>query len=126
MFSIRARKAEDLAFIVDSMCQTMLASYWPMTKDDYFPWFKRRVNQLIDRSEVIVACADDDDDAILGWMMVEGDCVHMLYVRRDVRRDVGIEMALLALASWARCYSHKTKAPELKGLRYRPDLAEKA
>jgi hypothetical protein len=74
---------------------------------------ERVVRAILARSTVVlrVACATDDEDALLGWaaMVPTGElpCVHYVYVKRGVRRS-GIASALVAPLQSQRCeYSHQ-------------------
>ena len=123
MFKIRPGKPTDLGFVVETMVRKLLPAYKTMPRDQYWTWMKARANRLAGRSDIIVACAKDDEDTILGWLMLEKRCIHFVYVRPDVRQSFGVEDALLKYVTGADCYSHKT-LKELKKLPWRPDLAE--
>ena len=57
---------------------------------------------------VRVCCLPDDEDAILGWSITEPDCVHYVYVRKELRRQ-GIASKLLDgfLSRDELVFSHK-------------------
>lgn len=135
MFVVRPFRESDRPFIVDSFCQSYYGApaVRGMPKDDYFPWFKRRVNHYCDLMDAYVAVSETDDDAILGWALMEptaaGYCLHYVFVRGGAAsaRGCGIAKALVAAAGYdVAFYSHRsngvTSVP--RGWTYRPDLAD--
>lgn len=53
------------------------------------------VVKLLRESTVLVACTDDDQDAILGWACLAPPVLHYVYVKAPFRR-LGIGRALLS------------------------------
>lgn len=54
---------------------------------------KRRYGPVLQRSDAWVVCLDDNEDAILGWAVLEDDRVHMIYTRSSARR-LGVQRAI--------------------------------
>lgn len=121
MFHVRPGKPEDYGYVVEPMCHAMFPRYKPMHPDRFYPWFRGRVNGMLARSTLIVAVADDDDDAILGWAMFEGNCLHFVHIRPEAK-PLGVAAALFKYLEHVSSYSHKGGLKAPTGLEYRPDL----
>lgn len=88
MLIVRPPNPTDLWFIHDSW----LKSYWKSghapVKDwpTYFEGQAKRIDRLLVLSETRIACFDSSPDEIVGYAVVQGECVHWLYVKKDYRR----------------------------------------
>lgn len=84
-----------------------------------------RIERLIKRSEVRVACATAVPDEILGYAVVENGALHWLYVKSVYRRQ-GIARTL----AWGTlCYTHKPSSDGQKfaralNLQYQPQYGD--
>jgi GNAT superfamily N-acetyltransferase len=78
---------------------------------DYKAGQNRRIETLLERSEVLVAFAPAAPDEILGYAVIEGEALHYTYVKSIYRRR-GIATGLIR--SRAKTYSVKT--PGMKKL----------
>lgn len=96
------------------MLDTWAQSYWAapavrgMSRRDYFPAMHAQIARLLSRSAVIIACDADDPDTIVGWACVEGECLHYLHTRKELRGQ-GISRQLLAEAGALSVYSHVSR-----------------
>ena len=83
------------------------------------------VKEIIERSNVVVACLADARDAVLGWVAFEGLVVHYICVKPRWQR---LGVATFMLCDFAELrdvmYTHKTsdgsKLPIAKGWEYHP------
>ena len=53
------------------------------------------LKKILDRSLVLVASDPEEDDHVFGYCVFEKDCLHWVYVRKDLRR-MGLGSYLLA------------------------------
>lgn len=124
-FKVREGGANDLPFVIDSWSQSYYGAkaVAGMQKDDYFPAMHSKVKDILARPGVVlvVACASEDDDTILGWAAFEDRCLHYVVVKKDVR-GVGIAKALVPDS--ITMYSYKSARIEKipNGWKYRPDM----
>lgn len=74
---------------------------------NYMPGTWATAEAILDRSRCLVACAAADTAVILGFAVVEGNVVHYVFTRPDVRRS-GIAKQLLGplLGKKAMRFSH--------------------
>lgn len=74
---------------------------------NFMPGMWATAESILDRARCLVACAAADRSVILGFAIVEGNVVHYVYTRPDVRHQ-GIATQLLAplLGNKAVRYSH--------------------
>jgi GNAT superfamily N-acetyltransferase len=95
---MRAGRPSDVPFIESSWRNSASHSSEPAArKPGFHGAVNARAREIAARADtrVRVACVPGDEDAILGWAVVEPALVHYVYVRRDARRQ-GIARALLA------------------------------
>lgn len=88
----------------------------------YQPGMDARIKTLIKRAGVTVAYATVAPTEILGWICIEGDCLHYVYVKAVYRRQ-GIARALAG--EGLTVYSHPSSRAGAKflkalGLEYNP------
>lgn len=84
---IREFREEDKAFIADSWKKSFRwspCSKW-ISNGAYYGEMNKRVDDLLSRGRTLVACNPVSDDHIVGWVCVEGDVVHYLYVKTPMR-----------------------------------------
>ena len=62
-----------------------------INKDSYMVGQNKVINHLIDTSKVLIACDDQDEDLILGFMIYDNfplaDVLHYCYLRKDFRQN---------------------------------------
>ena len=97
MFTIRIAKKEDISFVYS----TWLKSYKhgsPLTKytkrELFFEVHQRILDELLSKSKVIIACKDDDEDLIFGYIVFEPHIMHYVYVKEPFR-NYGIGKRLI-------------------------------
>jgi GNAT superfamily N-acetyltransferase len=68
----------------------------------------KRIAWCLENGRTLVACLDDDEDALLGFINASADkrTVHYVAVRKDFRGN-GIAKALMAHMPGAERYSHR-------------------
>lgn len=89
-YVIRLGRPSDLPFVVDSWVKK------GRQPDERFSAATARVRNILARETTLlkVAVLADDDDAILGWAVLEPGVCRYVYVRKDARGQ-GIAKALL-------------------------------
>jgi GNAT superfamily N-acetyltransferase len=77
-------------------------------KNAYFKTYERFIGNLLHRDSAYLRLAvlSDDHDVVLGWALMEPECMHYVYVNRDYRR-IGIAKALVKEPF--KEFSHLTK-----------------
>ena len=92
---------------------------------------EERINELLERSTVVMACDPGDPNYILGWAVIEGPVVHYVYVRQALRRARVAQRLLggvpspVACSHWSHwCETIETDKPG--SLRYEPSRLEKS
>jgi GNAT superfamily N-acetyltransferase len=99
MFKIRQAKGNDLNFIYS----TWLRSYKhdsPVTKqikrDLFFKEHQRLIDKIFMRPNINIymACKDDDEDLVFGYIVYEPKTIHFIYVKESFRK-LGIGKRLL-------------------------------
>ena len=96
-FLIRAGRESDRPFVESSWKHSASHSALEAArKPGFHAAIAERCRRICARphTQVRIACIPGDEDAILGWAIVELAVVHYTYVRRDARRQ-GIARALL-------------------------------
>jgi GNAT superfamily N-acetyltransferase len=82
----------------------------------YFRVYQPIVEALVGRSTIVVATLPEEPDVVLGWMAVEGDCLHYLLVKPRWRR-LGIARWLIEqLDGMNAVYTHAPSPTVAKGL----------
>ncbi len=99
-YRVRAMVAGDMNYIrsswMRSSCSSKLAR--AMGVEHYRRDVRGLVEMLLTRASVLVACSDQDDATLLGWLAYERPAiVHYAYVREELRRN-GVATAMLAAA----------------------------
>lgn len=110
--SLRAFRDTDRRFIVHSWLKSFGGSRVAtlVEPDAYYRDYRKLIERALSRSRVLVACQPDDDDAIIGWTVVEPRndrmLVHYVYVKHPFRR-FGVAKTLLApLIDKPATYTH--------------------
>jgi hypothetical protein len=136
------RNAEDLGFIVKGWLRSYKDSPWAGSMADEFriPALRESILALVNKSEVRLACFEEDPDLLLGFVCYETGhdwpLVHYVYVKAgqdNVNRRKGIGSFLLDAAkeghdAQAR-FTHRTKLGSYlfpKAKYYRPKGARTA
>jgi len=69
-----------------------------MPKNDYYQHYKELIKNVLDKSEVMIACDPNDDDFFFGYMIVrivdDIKIVHYCYTKKPFRR-FGVQRKLL-------------------------------
>ena len=119
MVSYRVGKAADRAYVARTWVRAYAHTDWGRdTGRVYAAEHPLVVASILERgAELRVAHVIDDEDAILGFAVTEGRCIHYVYVRVETRR-LGIARTLLgyrlAESSEVLEFSHRPQALGLK------------
>ena len=89
MIAVRHAVSDDLDFIIHSF----LLGFWGspavrgMDRDAYFVMMRPRFKAALanQHTQVLVACAEDDPNTLLGWVAFHGDTLLWAYVRKPMR-----------------------------------------
>lgn len=122
--AVRLAGPGDMAFVSASWFEC----YWKATARDanipygtYRPAQDALIRRLLARSKTLVAYAREIPDEIAGYIVLEGDCAHFLYVKHVYRR-MGIATGLAKDVT--KRYSHATKLgtriARAKGIHFDP------
>lgn len=97
---IRPASVDDAAFVISSYLKSQRNEGHNalMSNDVYYARVKPRVERMIARDQVIVACSPEDAWHLYGWLAYEPGVVHYAYVKFPYRR-FGIGRALFAKAN---------------------------
>ena len=111
MVSYRVGKAADRAYVARTWVRAYAHTDWGRdTGRVYAAEHPLVVASILERgAELRVAHVIDDEDAILGFAVTEGRCIHYVYVRVETRR-LGIARTLVNPT--APMPSFKTLPPE--------------
>lgn len=129
-FRVRSDRADDHAFVAKSWRDDFGSSpdIAGVDRADYRDRMLAYVERMVARpgAELQIACAENDEDAIFGWALIEGATLHYVYVRggENSMRGHGIMRALTG-AHRIDKYSHRNgrwKAPA--GWRFVPAWLE--
>jgi len=97
MYQVRKAKSDDINFIY----ATWLRSYKhdsPLTKYTkrtlFFDEHQKLLDRLLPKIQVIVACDENDQDLIFGFLAFEPKIVHFVYVKEPFRK-MGIARKLI-------------------------------
>lgn len=102
-FKLRPYKESDLNFVRNSWAKSYYkgAEYVDFLSPNEFNERHRPIREdLLNRSNsaIVIACSSQDEDLILGWILVEkppkGTILHYLYVKEAFKKE-GISDALL-------------------------------
>lgn len=113
LFKIRYGVPADIPFIASSWSKSYQSSaaVRNVRTSLYFDRQKQTILHLLQRSQCLVICLREDEDAILGYVVFEKDVLHFVYVKEAWRKH-GIATRLVSAAGLdipnAR-YSHRAE-----------------
>lgn len=87
-FNIREPKPTDLNFIQSSFLKSMKkesALGRACSTRVFFKEFTKVIDYILDRSEILIACDQSNEDTILGYLIYEPTVVHYAYVKNGLR-----------------------------------------
>lgn len=58
----------------------------PVKSDVYFEEQRWLINALLENSQLLIACLDDDDDQVFGWVCYAPSVLHYIYVKVPYRK----------------------------------------
>lgn len=123
--NIAYRPAEitDLSLIYSTWTKSLYFALYKEQEVDpvhtYYPNATRAIQSILERSNVAVACLEDQPDVVLGYCVFEGFVLRWIYMKK-VWRKQGIAKKLIAY-SGAKAYSnHIGKRSNTFGLLYDP------
>lgn len=90
MFNLRPANESDLNFVAASWKQSFRKEYPKLTKDEFFEVINPKVDKIIERSDILIACDPEEPRVIYGYLVykvVESiPVVHFAYVKQSLRR----------------------------------------
>lgn len=122
-YEIRTAKPSDRDYII----KTWLDSYFlnsgfgkSVSKGIYYKYHNQMINRVYDNSKILVACDPNDDDFILGYVVLdyfnENDILHYAYVRKEAR-NCGLFKKMMMTGKRNNICSVTHNGPVFKGLR---------
>lgn len=87
--TIRDPKPEDINFILSTMLKGLFygSKFWAeVDQTSFFSNYEPFIKHLMLRSQIKIACLDDDQDVILGYSMANGNTLHFLFVKKSYRK----------------------------------------
>lgn len=110
---IRPATASDLPFIYSAWLKSFRRHPWvsPAPNAVYYKYHHDIIDRLLQRGLISVACSDEDEDQILGFVVYENRAnlviLHYYYVKQPYRR-MGIAGQLLRSLPSIDFYTHQT------------------
>lgn len=99
MIVVRHARESDIPFIIERWKNSVLDSepYRAMDRITYYESMRRRIARLLSKSEVRVACAEDNEDTLFGFAVFEPAkrIGHFRFVRKDFRGELHLGRALV-------------------------------
>lgn len=86
---VRDARPEDINFILSTMLKGLFygSKFWSeVDQDSFFKNYEPFIKQLLVKSNVKVACLEDDADVILGYSMYHNDTAHFVFVKKSYRK----------------------------------------
>src|ERR1022692_61729 len=87
--TIREPRPEDINFILSTMLKGLFygSKFWnEVDQTSFFQNYEPFLKTLMLRSEIKIACLDDDQDVILGYSMAKANVLHFLFVKKSYRK----------------------------------------
>lgn len=98
MINFRETTEKDLPFIYNSWLKSARSSYANLPSIEYFQMKKKECEEILKNSKVIVACSEDDQNFIFGYIVykiIDDVCIlHWAYVK-SVNRKLKIARSML-------------------------------
>lgn len=125
-FKIRSPKASDLNFIQSSFLKSMKSESnlgRSCSTRVFFGEFPKIIDRILSVSEILVACKDDEEDVIFGYLIFEPEVIHYAYVKSGLRRlDVARDLVTKAFPQ-AKSVSFSMNTNDAKKIREKyPEL----
>lgn len=114
LVTLRQGRPDDLAFVLDSWLQSYRDNNpeaRALPRALFYSMHRRVVERLLARSLVVVACAKDNPNHILGWAAYETEpgVLHYLYVKAAYRgHDISRWLAAVVQSRGCTWLSHRT------------------
>jgi GNAT superfamily N-acetyltransferase len=115
---LRDMRSDDNAFVRDSWLRSHFNAHPErdvINRRVHLAGQSRRIDRLLERSIVRIAAYEDDSDLVLGWVCVENERVHYVYVKKLYRKQGIARMLLSDLLPRPCLFSHRVtglRAPD--------------
>lgn len=86
---IRDPQPEDINFILSTMLKGLYygSRFWSeVDQDAFFKNYEPFIKNLMIKSQVKIACLEDDQDVILGYSMFDHNILHFIFVKKSYRK----------------------------------------
>jgi hypothetical protein len=86
---VRPPEPGDINFMLSTMLRGLFfgSKFWgEVDQDSFFKYYEPFLKTLMLKSDIRVACLDDDQDVILGWSMYSGSVMHFVFVKKSYRK----------------------------------------
>lgn len=94
---LREPQQSDINFLLSTMLKGLYygSKFWAeVDQEAFFSNYEPYIKNLMIKSQLKVACLDDDRDVILGWSMFDKSTLHFMFVKKSYRK-LGIGKMLL-------------------------------
>jgi GNAT superfamily N-acetyltransferase len=114
MISIRNYKEEDKAFVISTWLKSFYTNmpsykvnsryYIKPESNEFYKFHSKVVQSVLEKplTTVLIACNEEDENQIFGYIIYDENCMHWLYVKQVYRRN-GIGTRLLKEADFFDC-----------------------
>lgn len=108
---LRQADESDLSFIYSSWLKSYKNTQKHVDTDIYFKGQHKLIEKILNVSNVIIVCPEDDTETIIGYIVYRDDKLHWIYVK-SVYRNLGMARILLTVFENGKpqCYSHYSPA----------------
>lgn len=87
--TIREPQPEDINFLLSTFLKGLYygSKFWALVDQEaFFSNYEPFIKQLMLRSDVKIACLEDDTDVILGYSISRSNVLHFLFVKKSYRK----------------------------------------
>ncbi len=87
--TIREPQPEDINFLLSTFLKGLYygSKFWGLVDQEaFFQNYEPFVKQLMLRSDVKIACLEEDKDVILGYSISRSNVLHFLFVKKSYRK----------------------------------------
>lgn len=121
---IRERREEDTYFIRSTWLSHLALSKWlklapkRVIKEKLYPL----IDKLIANCNILVICADDDENQIFAYVVWESEALHFVYTKLFYR-NMGFARQLLEVVGKVDCYTTYTDDRWFKTMAKKDEMA---
>lgn len=87
--TVRPPEPADINFLLSTMLKGLYygSKFWALVDQEaFFSNYEPFIKNLMLKSQISIACLDDDQDVILGWSIYSGETLHFVFVKKSYRK----------------------------------------